>query len=158
MQITVSIIIPHLKGKKNLSECIQSIDKKISYEIIVVDNNSLDDGINYIRKEFPEVNIIKSKYNRGYAGGCNLGAKYAKGEYLLFLNDDTILTKDSIEVLLNVFNENKQISSVQPGNTVDSYTIILFLFSNEPTVSDAEINGSKFGLLFLSTGVGTVTI
>ena len=114
MQITVSIIIPHLKGKKNLSECIQSIDKKIGYEIIVVDNNSLDDSINYIRKEFPEVNIIKSKYNRGYAGGCNLGAKYAKGEYLLFLNDDTILTKNSIEVLLNVFNENKQISSVQP--------------------------------------------
>ena len=105
MQITVSIIIPHLKGKKNLSECIQSIDKKISYEIIVVDNNSLDDSVNYIRKEFPEVNIIKSKYNRGYAGGCNLGAKYAKGEYLLFLNDDTILTKNSIEVLLNVFNE-----------------------------------------------------
>lgn len=114
MQITVSIIIPHLKGKTNLSECIQSIDKKTNYEIIVVDNNSLDDSINYVKKKFPEVNIIKSKYNRGYAGGCNLGAKYAKGEYLFFLNDDTILTKNTIEILLNVFNEDAKISSVQP--------------------------------------------
>ena len=51
-----------------------------------------------------------------------------------------------------------QISSVQPGNTVDSYMTKLFLFNKEPTISDAEINGSKFGLLFLSTGVGTVII
>ena len=79
-----------------------------------MDNNSLDDSINYVRKKFPEINIVKSEYNRGYAGGCNLGAKYAKGEYLFFLNDDTILTKNAIEILLNVFNKNEKISSVQP--------------------------------------------
>ena len=73
-----------------------------------MDNNSLDDSINYVRKKFPEINIVKSEYNRGYAGGCNLGAKYAKGEYLFFLNDDTILTKNAIEILLNVFNKNEK--------------------------------------------------
>ena len=114
MQITVSIIIPHLKGKTNLSECIQSIDKKKNYEIIIVDNSSSDNSINYVKNKFPEVNIIKSKYNRGYAGGCNLGAKYAKGEYLFFLNDDTILTKNTIEILLSILKENKQVASVQP--------------------------------------------
>ena len=114
MQITVSIIIPHLKGKTNLSECIQSIDKKKNYEIIIVDNSSSDNSINYVKNKFPEVNIIKSKYNRGYAGGCNLGAKYAKGEYLFFLNDDTILTKNTTEILLSILKENKQVASVQP--------------------------------------------
>tara|TARA_B100002051_G_scaffold276830_1_gene329829 strand:- start:14787 stop:15794 length:1008 start_codon:yes stop_codon:yes gene_type:complete len=114
LQITVSIIIPHLKGKTNLSECIQSIDKKKNYEIIIVDNSSSDNSINYVKNKFPEVNIIKSKYNRGYAGGCNLGAKYAKGEYLFFLNDDTILTKNTTEILLSILKENKQVASVQP--------------------------------------------
>ena len=94
---SVSIIIPHLKDKEILDECIKSIienTNNIKYEIIVVDNNCQDDSIKYIKKTYSEVKIIESKYNRGYAGGCNLGAQHANGEFLFFLNNDTIITKD----------------------------------------------------------------
>tara|TARA_B100000029_G_scaffold51848_1_gene47156 strand:- start:2654 stop:3664 length:1011 start_codon:yes stop_codon:yes gene_type:complete len=110
----LSIIIPHLKGKKNLNECIQSINTEINHEIIVIDNNSIDDSIHYIKEQYPNVKVIHSNINLGYAGGCNLGAQHAIGDYLFFLNDDTVLENQSIEILLNTIQKNKNISSVQP--------------------------------------------
>ena len=59
-------------------------------ELLVVDNGSTDDSIKVVRKKFPEVEIITSDTNRGYAGGCNFSAQSAKGEYLLFLNMNMI--------------------------------------------------------------------
>tara|TARA_Y100001970_G_scaffold20810_1_gene23534 strand:- start:6833 stop:7867 length:1035 start_codon:yes stop_codon:yes gene_type:complete len=114
---SVSIIIPHLKDKKILDECIKSIienTNNIKYEIIVVDNNCQDESIKYIKKTYSEVKIIESKYNRGYAGGCNMGAKNATGDFLLFLNNDTILTPNCVNELLNKINKNETIASVQP--------------------------------------------
>ena len=110
-----SIIIPHYNGKEILLRCIKSIEKssKNSNEIIVVDNASTDDSINYIKHKFPNVTIIKSSKNLGYAGGCNLGAKKAKNEYLIFLNNDTIVENGWDEMLILGFDDN-QVSSVQP--------------------------------------------
>ena len=87
--IDVSIIIPHYNNKKILENCIKSI-LEISYsnyEIIIVDNNSTDHSADLVKEQFPKVNLISSHTNLGYAGGCNLGSKHAKGEYLLFLNN-----------------------------------------------------------------------
>ena len=84
----VSIIIPHWNGIETLSECLDSIicsDFK-SHEVIVSDNNSTDGSQDWIRKNHPDVILIENKSNYGYAGGCNKGAKIAKGNYLLFLN------------------------------------------------------------------------
>ena len=92
----LSIIIPHLKGQAILNECLISIYdniKNMSCEVLVIDNNSLDNSTNFINHKFPDTKVIRSDANLGYAGGCNLGAQYAKGDYLLFLNNDTIITK-----------------------------------------------------------------
>ena len=113
----VSIIIPHLKGTNILIECVSSIIKNtqnISYEIILVDNNSTDNSISKIEEKFSDIKIVRSTTNRGYAGGCNLGAKNANGKYLLFLNNDTMITNGAIELLVNAMEINKNISSVQP--------------------------------------------
>jgi len=113
----VSIIIPHLKNKEIIYECIGSIEKKIgniNYEIIIVNNNSIDHSLDTIEKEFVNISIIHSKINKGYAGGCNLGAKHAKEEYLLFLNNDTIIDSNSILELINTIKDDNLISSVQP--------------------------------------------
>ena len=113
----VSIIIPHLKGFSILDECVTSINqniKKIDYEIIIVNNNSKDNSIKNIKNKFPEVKIIHSKINKGYAGGCNLGAKNSSGKYLFFLNNDTVITKNSVELLVDELEKNQNISSVQP--------------------------------------------
>ena len=113
----ISIIIPHLKGSNILMECLSSIIKhtqNVRYEIIIVDNNSTDGSVNAIKQKFSDIKIIQSNINRGYAGGCNLGAENAKGEYLLFLNNDTKITNGAIELLVDAMKIDENISSVQP--------------------------------------------
>ena len=98
----VSIIIPHYNGENIIRECLKSL-QNISYknvEIIVVDNNSHDNSVQIIHNEFPSTHVIASEYNRGFAGGCNYGAKHAKGEYLFILNNDTVHEKNAITSLV----------------------------------------------------------
>ena len=112
----VSVVIPHYGGTDILGECLTSLNK-CSYpnlEIIVVDNNSPDDSIQFIKSNFTEVKLIRSEFNRGFAGGCNFGVQHAKGEYLLILNNDTIHEPDWIDHLVNMLESNSKVSSVQP--------------------------------------------
>ena len=112
----VSVVIPHYGGTDILGECLTSLNK-CSYpnlEIIVVYNNSPDDSIQFIKSNFTEVKLIRSEFNRGFAGGCNFGVQHAKGEYLLILNNDTIHEPDWIDHLVNMLESNPNISSVQP--------------------------------------------
>ena len=112
----VSVVIPHYGGKDIISECLISLEKCIypNLEIIVVDNDSPDDSAQYIKTNFPEINLIQSKYNRGFAGGCNFGAQHAKGEYLLILNNDTTHKSDWINHLVHRIESSTSISAVQP--------------------------------------------
>ncbi len=116
MDVIVSIIIPHHNNSKILIECIDSLMKSSfkNIEIIVVDNASSDSSCDDVSNRFPNVIIKKSNINLGYAGGCNLGSKIANGEYLFFLNNDTIVGDTCIEKLVYILNENDNISSVQP--------------------------------------------
>ena len=78
-QPLVSVIIPHYGGEEIIQECLESL-KNSNYtqlEIIVVDNDSPDDSVQHISNNFPEINLIQSEYNRGFAGGCNFGAQHA---------------------------------------------------------------------------------
>ena len=77
MNILLSIIIPHLKGTQNLNECLSSIQTNIAHEIIIVDNNSQDGSVKVVKENFPNIHVVHSNVNKGYAGGCNLGAKNA---------------------------------------------------------------------------------
>jgi GT2 family glycosyltransferase len=100
--IDVSIIIVNYNTSKLLKECIESIYIKthaINYQIIVVDNASSDESVSMIKLEFPEVQLIESKINLGFGKANNLGATYAKGEYLFLLNTDTLLINNAINIL-----------------------------------------------------------
>jgi GT2 family glycosyltransferase len=112
----VSVVIPHYGGKNILSECLTSLKNCIypNLEILVVDNDSPDDSAKFIKDKFSEVKLIQSEYNRGFTGGCNLGAQYAKGEYLLILNNDTTHEPDWINYLVTFMESNSSISSIQP--------------------------------------------
>ena len=112
----VSVVIPHYGGKDILSECLISLTNCTypDLEIIVVDNDSPDDSAQFITDNFSEVNLIQSEYNRGFAGGCNIGAQHAKGEYLLILNNDTTHEPDWINHLVDRIESNTSISAVQP--------------------------------------------
>ena len=112
----VSIIIPHHNNENILLNCLKSIYLLTyeNFEIIVVDNASTDNSITSTKSLYPNINIAKSEYNLGYAGGCNFGEKEANGEFLFFLNNDTVIKSDCLEALVNKLKSNKNIASVQP--------------------------------------------
>ncbi len=113
----LSIIIPHYNGKELLFNCLESILNHISiqdYEIIVVDNASIDNSADKAKEKFPLINLLKSEINLGYSGGCNFGAKNANGEYIIFLNNDTVHTNNWIEELISFLDKNPQAGVAQP--------------------------------------------
>lgn len=87
----VSIIIPNYNGKIHLEECLKSLQtiEFDDYEIVFVDNASNDGSVEFIKENFPDVNILSLKWNYGFAEGCNLGVEKSRGEYIVFLNNDT---------------------------------------------------------------------
>ena len=123
----VSVIIVNYNGKKLLENCFDSISKVTypDFETILVDNNSDDDSIQYIKENYLDTLIIKLDKNYGFAKPNNIGAKKAKGEYLLFLNNDTKVTPNFIDELVYVMEKNPKIGICQslllkPSGEVDS--------------------------------------
>jgi GT2 family glycosyltransferase len=95
----VSIIIINYNTFTLTSNCIRSVIENtgdVDYEIILVDNGSTECNPEIFLQEFPQLKLVKSSINRGFAYGNNLGIEKASGEYILLLNSDTILKEDSI--------------------------------------------------------------
>lgn len=116
MKPLVSIITINYNESEVTLDLLQSI-RNLSYpnyEVIVVDNASPKDNPDIIKEKFPEVVLIKSTENLGFAGGNNLGVKKAKGDYLLFINNDTIVPKGFIEPLVQTLQNDDSIGMVSP--------------------------------------------
>jgi GT2 family glycosyltransferase len=108
----LSIIIVNYRGWKHLRVCLDELagfrGTIFKYEIIVVDNNSDDGLLGDFKLGYPGFIFIESNVNGGFAHGCNLGAKSANGEFLLFLNPDTVAIETEIERLLKRAKENPE--------------------------------------------------
>ena len=123
----VSIIIVNYNGKELLQKCLDSL-LKVNYdnfEIILVDNNSTDGSVEFITKNYPSLIIIKLDSNKGFAEPNNVAAKISKGKYLLFLNNDTVVTPNFISEMVKVMETDKKIAICQslllkPDGSVDS--------------------------------------
>ena len=92
----VSVIIVNYKVKYYLAQCLHSVLKAmdgIDGEIIVVDNDSQDDSIDYARELYPQVTFIENKENLGFSCANNIAIRQSKGEYVLLLNPDTIVNE-----------------------------------------------------------------
>jgi GT2 family glycosyltransferase len=115
--VILSIITINYNGQKDTCELIESLpleDKSI--EVIVVDNASAQDEATIIEERYPQVKIIRSKKNLGFAGGNNLGIKAAKGKYLFFLNNDTLLKPQTSDIrsLISRLETSPKIGMVCP--------------------------------------------
>lgn len=130
--VDVSIIIVNYNTKILLSDCINSIYKNtfgLNYEIIVVDNDSNDGSQEFVKKQFPNTILIESNKNLGFGLANNLGVQSSKGEFLFFLNSDTVLIDNSVKILFDFYNENeKQLNLgaigallVDENNTINGY-------------------------------------
>jgi len=112
----LSIIIVCHKGWDRLNKCLDALNTfsgiNFRAEVIVVNNKSDDDTIYKIEERFPKFRFIYNTINGGFANGCNLGVKIAKGEYILFLNPDTVATETEIEKLFNTAKQNPEYTIV----------------------------------------------
>ncbi len=101
--------------------------KDISYEIILVDNNSKDGTVEEVKRSFSSVKIIENEENLGFARGCNIGIDNACGKYTLFLNTDTILIENTIKTLYDFMEKHKEFGVIgtlltdENGNIVQSW-------------------------------------
>ena len=115
--IQISIITINYNGLANTCALIETIPfNDYSLEVIVVDNASSEDEATLIEQRYPQVKVIRSKKNLGFAGGNNLGIKAALGKYLFFINNDTFLRpQDSnLQHLIDRLESDTKIGMVCP--------------------------------------------
>lgn len=101
---TVSIILVSYNTVNYIRRALESLFREtqvVSYEVIVVDNHSSDDSVTFLRQHFPQVKLIASDSNPGFAGGVRCGVAQAKGDYLLLLNPDTVILNAAIDRLVH---------------------------------------------------------
>lgn len=111
----VSVIIPNFNGKKYLKDCLDAllVQDFPSFEIVVVDNGSKDGSVTYLKKNYPQVRIIALKENTGFCGAVNAGIHTSNAEYILLLNNDTIVQEGFIKALVQAIKKSPDIFSCQ---------------------------------------------
>ncbi|MBE9191767.1 glycosyltransferase family 2 protein [Gloeocapsopsis crepidinum LEGE 06123] len=115
-QVRVSIIIVNYNAGEVLVNCLKSIQRyiqSIRYEIIIVDNCSTDGSVALVKQNFPQLTIHKQE-NTGFGAGSNAGANLAQGEFLLFLNPDTLIKDDILFPLVELLEKEPKFGVVGP--------------------------------------------
>ena len=97
----ISVVVLNWNGIKVLNQCLSSLRTQTytPFEIIVVDNASTDDSVNFIRERFPDIKLVVNEKNLGFGGGNNVGILTSRGRYIMMLNNDTRLDSKCIEEL-----------------------------------------------------------
>ncbi|MBN1250985.1 MAG: glycosyltransferase [Bacteroidales bacterium] len=111
----LSVIIVNYNVKEFLEQCIYSVkkaSKNIKTEIFVVDNSSVDGSIEMIGNLFPEINLIINDKNLGFGTACNQAIKISKGNHILILNPDTIVSENSFDVCIDFMNKNQNAGAI----------------------------------------------
>jgi len=114
----LSVILVSFNDWLHLEKCLQSLKTFLpedDLEIVVVDNNSSDGSPDLVKKRFPNVKLLCASENLGFARASNLGISASAGEYVLFLNSDTIANVQSLTVLLDEMKRNPSIGAVGPA-------------------------------------------
>lgn len=113
----ISIIIVTWNSQDFIRNCLDSIfllGDRVSWEIIVVDNDSSDETAKIVREFYPAVNLIENKRNLGYAKANNQGIEGAQGRYVLLLNPDTQLTENSLSSMYEFMERNPREGALGP--------------------------------------------
>jgi len=117
MQKKVYIIVLNWNGKEDTLACLESLrfTDYENYKVILVDNGSEDDSVKAVKAGFPEVEVVETGKNLGFAGGNNVGIEYAIKEgadYIFLINNDTTVHPDYLKELVEVGESDKKIGAV----------------------------------------------
>ena len=124
----LSIIIVNYNVKYFLQQCLNSVFlsiNNIDAEVFVVDNNSTDNSIEYLKSQFPNVIFIENKENAGFSKANNQAIAKAQGEYVLLLNPDTVIGENSLSNVCRFLDNNPQAGAVGV-KMMDGYGKFLF--------------------------------
>lgn len=119
MSPSVAIIIVNWNSYGDTSQCLESL-KSLDYpnsQTIVVDNGSEDGSGEKLKTEYPNVIFLKNLENLGFTGGNNTGIQYALengSDYLMLLNNDTVITDSFLKPLVDLLEQHERIGAVQP--------------------------------------------
>ena len=111
----ITIIVPAYNEEKYLSETISSLRKQDypNFELVFIDNASGDGSEDFVRKNFPNVRVIQTGKNMGFAGGHNVGIRETDGEFILILNPDVVLRPDYLRLAIEPMLQDEKIAGVQ---------------------------------------------
>lgn len=112
----VAIVILNWNGKKFLEQFLPSVVSCTysNHQVIVADNNSSDDSIDFLKTKYPSVQIIQNAGNWGFAKGYNEALKQVKADYYVLLNSDVEVTADWLEPMVDLLEKDKAIAACQP--------------------------------------------
>lgn len=116
MSPSVAVVILNYNGKKHLKQFLPSVmaTNYLNLQIIVADNGSSDDSIDFIQRAFPQIKILDHHLNEGFAGGYNWALKRVEADYYVLLNSDVQVTNDWITPVIALMEKNKRIAAAQP--------------------------------------------
>ena len=164
----LSVIVVSYNTCRLLDECLNSLFSADApsggFEVIVVDNASSDDSVAMVAAKYPQVILIASDENLGFSAANNRGSAVATGEYLLFLNSDTVVGTDALTKPLDFMRENPQVGALTvrlvypngerdpdnhrgfptPDNAFFHFTGLSRLFPNSPRLNGYFRNYEDF--------------
>lgn len=109
MKADVAIVIVSYNSAEFIGDCLESVfaqRRDVKQQVIVVDNASRDNTVEFIREKFPEVELIVPGANLGFAAGVNLGARHADAEFVLLLNPDTVILNHAVDAVVDFARKN----------------------------------------------------
>ena len=129
----VSLVIVNWNGRHHLEQCLEAVaaQQGVEFETIVVDNGSTDGSAAFLRERFPWVRLLALSTNTGFAGGNNAGAREARGQYLVFLNNDTAAEPTWLRAL---------VAGVDEANRF-TVTTSCIVYMEDPTQVDSAGDG-----------------
>jgi len=113
----LSICIVNTNNIRLVKPCLDSIQEYtqgVTFEVILVDNNSSDASVAVIESTFPDVKLIQSKVSMGYTANMNMALRQAQGSYIAILNDDTLLLSNAFKEMVGFLRENSAFGAVSP--------------------------------------------
>lgn len=110
----VSCVVINYNGKAFLQTCLESLAalEYVDKEIIIIDNNSTDDSVDFLKKHFPKVRLIANSVNSGYAGAANQAIDVSSGEYIMILNPDIVFEPEYLSILVERLVGDDEIGAI----------------------------------------------
>lgn len=166
--MNTSVIIPNWNGRHLLKNCLSSLRRQtlINFEVIVVDNGSVDGSVEYIKRYFPEVKVVKLDKNYGFAKAVNIGIRQSRGENIVLINNDTEVDKDCLQYLYQAAQSHPQLGFIAAKilnfyhrHIIDSAGDYIDAVGHADNIGRGQIDGLEFSKprpVFLATGGGAL--